>query len=258
MRKLALAMALCAMVSTAFAAESPFTGTWKLNPAKSHYTGYTFVYKQMPNGMIHDNDGSIQYDFKVDGTAYPMLGNRTVTWTKTGENSWNRTVKADDQVLAQSTQVLSADGKTMTVRSTITRADGTTFKNDSVLERTAGGPGLDGTWKDVKAKTNSNDIMVYSRPDADSISMSFPQEKISFQGKLDGSPTPVTGPTLPSGFTSSMTMSSAGALEYKQALNDKVIIQGIQKISADGNTLTDTSWDPTLPNEKTIEIYEKQ
>jgi hypothetical protein len=58
MKKLLLVCALTIFaVLPALAADSPWIGNWKLDPAKSHFIGDTFTYSKAANGMMHFSDG---------------------------------------------------------------------------------------------------------------------------------------------------------------------------------------------------------
>jgi hypothetical protein len=47
-------------------------------------------------------------------------------------------------------------------------------------------------------------------------------------------------------------------LTYSSLLDGKETGKGEMTVSEDGKTLTDTQWDVTKPNEKTIDVYERQ
>jgi hypothetical protein len=59
MRKLLLTAAVLALSALSVrAADSPWAGNWKLDPAKSKFTGETFTWSKTANGMYHYSDGS--------------------------------------------------------------------------------------------------------------------------------------------------------------------------------------------------------
>jgi hypothetical protein len=37
-------------------AQSPFVGTWKLNPSKSHFSGTTVTYEALPSGAMRSTE----------------------------------------------------------------------------------------------------------------------------------------------------------------------------------------------------------
>jgi hypothetical protein len=102
----------------ALAADSPFTGTWKLDPSKSHLTGDTFTYSKAPNGMMHYDDGANSSDFGIDSKEYPLPNAHTTTWTANSNHSWTSVNKFNGTVIGTAHRELSADGKTYTVHLT--------------------------------------------------------------------------------------------------------------------------------------------
>src|SRR5215475_15719379 len=99
----------------AFAADSPWNGTWKLDTAKSQLTGQTITYSERPGGMLHYEDGSTaSFDFGLDGKEYKTWGNRSTVWTAAGRNSWDTIARIDGKVYAKGRFALSDDGRTLT------------------------------------------------------------------------------------------------------------------------------------------------
>ena len=72
MKALMLLSSLAALASgSARAADSPWVGTWRLDAARSHFTGDTFSYSKAANGMLRYSDGSAAgYEFAIDGKPY--------------------------------------------------------------------------------------------------------------------------------------------------------------------------------------------
>jgi hypothetical protein len=240
MKKLLLVCTLTVFaVLPAVAADNPFTGTWKLDLSKSHFTGDTFTYTKTANGMMHYSDGStFNFDFGIDGKPYPTMNGRTTTWTADGDHAWTSVTNYNGTVLATNHRELSADGKTLTIISTGTRPDGTAFKDESVYTRVTGTSGLVGKWRDTKYNQNEADTIIISFPAPDTIQWDTPAYKETFSGKMDGSDLPVTGPNDPKGLTVSIKMVEH-KLTYTVKNNGKPINYGTDTVSADGKTLTD-------------------
>ena len=203
MKKLLLA---CALFATSFlsalAADNPWIGTWKLDLAKSQFTGETFSYSKSANGLMHYSDGStISFDFGIDGKEYKSAFNRTTTWSAAGDNAWDSVTKADGNVLANFHRVLSADGKTLTITATGTRPDGTAFNDVTVYKRVTGTKGLVGKWRSTKVEISAPGTVVMSIPSSGVWRLEFPGYKNTVEGKADGTDLPVIGPTAPPGWT---------------------------------------------------------
>ncbi|HXS11912.1 MAG TPA: hypothetical protein VN734_04365 [Acidobacteriaceae bacterium] len=249
----------CAVVALAaapcFAAGSSWDGTWKLNVAKSKFTGDTFTIEAKGN-MMHFSNGVVAFDFACDGKAYPVIADRTSTCSGSPAAGYDFESKAGDKVLAKSHRTFSADGKTMTIHGTQMRADGTSPEFTDVYKRQSGTSGLEGKWMNVKSQGASDTMVIQTK--GDWIKLDFPEFKVTVEGKMDGSQLPVTGTNIPPGVTQSFKTDGANKLHYTEMYNGKVLDEGTQTLSADGKTLVDESWAPGKMNEKTTAVYERQ
>ena len=249
---------LAANASAALAADSPFAGTWKLNVEKSKLAGETYTYTATATGFQYSNGSTVKFDFATDGKDYPAFPGQTVSWTKSGDNTWDSVYKDDHgTVLSKVHRVLSADGKTMTVTSTDYRADGTTSQGTVVRARVSGGPGLAGTWKEVKV-TTSADTEIISVPSAGHIKYEFPRDKQFAEGPVDGTPSRFQGQSVAEGATVAFKQKASNELEWSYAVKGKVLQQGVDTVSSDGRTLTSVNWVPGKEAEKLTQVYDKQ
>ena len=198
MHRLLLILALVAgFAIPSLAAENPWVGTWKLDISKSKFTGDTFTYSKLPNGMMHYSDGAeVSWDFGIDGKPYKAFGDSTVTWTKSGEAAWDNVVHQSGKELARSHKTLSPDGKTLTSVNTEIRPDGTTSKTTVVCTRVSGGGGLEGKWRNTKMTISAPDVYVASVHAEGTMKWESPAYHSSFEGKTDGSDIAYTGPTV--------------------------------------------------------------
>ncbi len=247
-------------VGAAYAANSPWNGTWKLDPQKSHFTGQTFTLSERPGGMLHFEDGSsVSSDFRLDGKEYPTLPNRTVSWTPAGKNTWDRVGRVDGKEIYKARVVLSEDGKTLTMSFTGTRPDGNAFHEEDVFSRVSGTDGLVGTWRTAKVTGPSGpQTFVFSSPAAGVMHVEIPDMKISVEGRTDGTDYALAGPSMPPGATISLKRLNATKMKYVMKIDGKVDNQGVQSIAADGRSFTDTNWNAGRENEKTTAVYVKQ
>src|SRR5580658_1225498 len=157
---------LAASAGAASGADSPFAGTWKLNVEKSTLAGQTLSYTATATGFQFSYGSTVKFDFAIDGKDYLVIPGRTVSWTKSGDNSWDSIYKdGKGTVVSKVHRVLSADGKTMTVVSTAYHADGARAGESDVRARVSGGAGVAGKWKEVKISRES-DTMIIAVPAA--------------------------------------------------------------------------------------------
>jgi hypothetical protein len=261
MKYIALALTgvlLAASAGAASAADSPFAGTWKLNVEKSSLAGQTLAYTATATGFQFSNGSTVKFDFALDGKEYPVIPGRTVSWTKSGDSTWDSVYRdGKGTVVSKVHRVLSADGKTMTVVSTDYHADGTTAEETDVRARVSGGPGLAGTWKEVKV-SRATETMIISVPSAGHVRYEFPSQKEITEGPVDGTPLHVQGPTEPEGATIAYIQSTPTELTWSYAVKGTVLWKGTDTVSSDGKLLTSVSWAPGKESEKTTEVYNKQ
>lgn len=247
--------ALALVAAPCFAAGSSWDGTWKMNVAKSKFSGDTFTIEAKGN-MMQFSDGVVSYDFACDGKAYPVIADRTVTCMGSQAAGYDYVMKAGDNVLTKSHRTFSADGKTMTVNGTSMRPDGTKPEFTDVYKRQSGTNGLVGKWMNVKSQESADTMVIQTK--GDWIKVSSPEFKNSVEGKMDGSALPMTGANIPPGVTQSIKAEGANKLHYTVQYNGKVLEEGTQTLSADGKTLVDEEWAPGKMNEKATAVYERQ
>jgi hypothetical protein len=256
---LASFLGLATSPRTAAAAENPWVGTWKLDLAKSNFTGDTFTYAK--NGdLYHFSDGSTtNYDFGIDGKAYSSYADRMTTWNSVNDHAWDAVTKTKDgQVLYKVHRELSSGGKTLTLTATGTKPDGSTFNETSVYTRIAGTDGLVGKWRSVKSNSGSPEKFVISSPTPGVLHWEIPDYKQSVEGKPDGSDLPMGGPTVTPGTTISIKSESPTKMSYIIKVNGKAEDYGVTTLAADGRSYTDVSWSPGKENEKSTGVYIRQ
>jgi hypothetical protein len=261
MKTTLIVCSLLALPGTLYAADSPWNGTWKLDAAKSHLTGQTFTYSERPGGLLHYEDGSTaSFDFGLDGKEYKTWADHTQTWTAAGTNAWDFVTRAGGKVRAKGHVVLSEDGKTLTMAIAGTRGDGKDFHEDDVYTRVSGTGGLAGSWRAerVTGATELPQTFIISAPADGVLHYEIPDMQATVEGRTDGSDNPLNGPTVPPGATISFKRLAALKIKYTIKLNGKPDSIGVQTIAADGNSFTDTNWNPGRASEKTTAVYVKQ
>jgi hypothetical protein len=160
MKNFSLILASAALVAVLMpqqltAQTDPSIGTWKLNVAKSKYSGapmpksLTTTIEAAGAGLKVASEGvaadgsHIAYGFTsaLDGKESPMTGTGTpngadtISLTKTGPNSLDATLKKGDKVVMKAKSVVSKDGKTRTITGTGTNAAGQPTKTTGVYDK---------------------------------------------------------------------------------------------------------------------------
>ena len=254
----ALTLIAALTLSGAAVAESPFVGSWKMDVAKSTFTGDTMTYTKTATGYHYSNGGVFAYDFADDGKPYTtMVAGRTTQWTKTGDGAWDVVFTADGKVLTKAHRTLSPDGSMLTTTYEEYRPDGTTVHESDVYKRVSGASGIEGKWEDIKVDAAPDTLMISSAAPM-TYKVEYPTQKMEIMAHTDGSPSVVKGPTVPAGATASFMKADDHKWTYINKLGPKVMGEGIMTVSADGSMLTDTSWAEGKEMEKSVEIYSRQ
>ena len=145
------ALVMCLAAAAVCFADDAFTGTWKLNEAKSKMTAgmnknTTVTYEASGDSVKITLDGvgadgkatHDEWTGKYDGKDYPVTGNSmtdTRAYKKVNDHTLEATGKKDGKVVLSAKITVSADGKTRTVVVTQTGADGKKSTGTAVYEK---------------------------------------------------------------------------------------------------------------------------
>jgi|SRR5665213_232838 len=260
MKVLALVPVLILLIETpAIAEDSAWLGTWKLDPSKSHLAGETIAFHRSKNGMFRFTDNStFTEDFYIDGREYRSAFDRTKIWRAVGDRAWDVETKMGGKLFETRHYQLSPDEGALTVTATGTKPDGTEFKNLTELKRITGSKGLVGQWRTTELELSTPYFLVLSSPTTGVLNWNVLADKQTFEGKPDGAPYPVSGPSVPKGLTMSFRYDSATEISYVFRINGKPETYGLQTLAADGRSFSDVYWHPGKKSEKSSEIYVKQ
>lgn len=151
MRLRLLFITLLFCCTSLFAADSPFSGTWKLNLEKSHMTppasksstaqienvGDSFKLRE---DSVDDKDttSTTTFDAKIDGKDYPVTGNPmfdSVSIQRLNDHKIKLTGKKDGKLIARQTVTVSKDGKITTVEETLYMPDGKEQKDTGIYDK---------------------------------------------------------------------------------------------------------------------------
>ena len=131
-------------------ADSPHMGTWKLNEAKSKFTGKarnnTVVYAAEGDQIkitvdgVDENGSPVHNEWtgKFDGKDYPVTGDSTAdsrAYTQVNSRTLTFKNKKNGKVTLTGRVVISTNGKSRTVTTTTTNAQGKTVSNTAVYDK---------------------------------------------------------------------------------------------------------------------------
>jgi hypothetical protein len=238
-------------------AQSPFAGTWKINPELSQLAGDTLSFGPAAEDSIEYIAGGIKYSFRADGKNYRMPSGDIAIWRESGPDGWSTEYrKTDGKLLSSDTWKVSEDGKTLTVTSTGVKANGDLYTDTETYERTKGTSGLLGSWKGTKATLSSPSLFVIQEAGLDNLILRIPAMKAMAKANFGGREVPVEGPDVPTGLRLSLTRKGPYTFHLVQKLNGTVIHTADYTISNEGKTMTEVGGAPGDP--PTSVVWEKQ
>ena len=117
-------LVVASLVAIVAAADAPYFGTWKLNPAKSDFGPFTMTFSHTGDEWHRKQSDGKSYTFKMDGKPYAAEAGDTEAWKQLGPKTWEVTDGLNGKVVASDTYSLSPDGRTLTVTSKPTDPNG--------------------------------------------------------------------------------------------------------------------------------------
>jgi hypothetical protein len=257
LRSSLLLLALVGVAATTLvAADPPYVGLWKLNPAKSDFGQTTVTYEDVAGGQMKVTADGQSYTFKADGKEYPTPWGSSTAWKVVDPTTWDVTYRVNEKVVGTATLKLGADGKTLAVDSKNIKATGETSSDSAVYERQSGSSGLAGKWKTKNVKVGSPGTMSIAPNGPDGVTLTFVEEKGTCAAKFDGKDHPATGPIWPAGWTCAVSKGGTTALDVAWKKDGKLMFKDTFTPSADGKVLTDAS--QATASEKVLAVYERQ
>jgi len=149
-KRIVLSVSLCFVAAAVCFAADAFTGTWKLNEAKSKLAGGPkndlVVYEPAGDNVKISVDGTgsdgkpthNEWTGVFDGKDYPVTGDSSAdarVYSKIDDHILAFTNKKDGKVTISGRIVVSADGKSRTVTVSGTDAKGKKFTSTSVYDK---------------------------------------------------------------------------------------------------------------------------
>ena len=223
-------------------AQSPFDGTWKVEPDKTKHSKKADVLL-VENGMYECKTCAPPVKVKADGQFQPVSGNPYLDMMKV-EVLDDRHVNSESQKAGKQVSVVkrtvSDDGKTLTEEWTYyANPEGGPVSGTDVLTRVgkapAAGNAVSGSWREEKGDVATGDALLFTyKSGGDSLSMTTPTGQ-SFEAKLDGKDYPMVGDP---GVTTVSLKRIVNDIEETDKRDGKVIYVSKMSVSPDGKTMT--------------------
>lgn len=239
-RCLLLLLVGCLFTAGLWAADDPFVGEWKLNPAKSRFPDEMKVQSAGANKYVFDFVGGSPETIVVDGTDQPGIFDTTLSVTVLGPDSWKVVRKKDGRILLTANWELSQDGNTLKDDFTEMGTNGSSSNVKYVYKRTAGKAGFAGTWESISEQVNFVLVRKVQLYEGDGLSFINPAEEVTKSLKFDGKDYPKQGPNVTTGSVSSGRRVNERTLEITDKINGKTTATEQIELSPDLKTLTMT------------------
>jgi len=223
-------------VGTAWPAENPFIGEWKLNPSMTRMPDEMKVESKGNNTYSFDFGGGVGETIVVNGTDQPGRGGTTLSVKADAPDTWIVERKKDGRLLLRATWKLSQDGATLTDLYRQFEPDGSTISMDYVYQRSGGGSGFAADWQSIKETMNSPFVLEVKEYEGDGLSFINSMEHETKNVKLDGKDHPIEGTAR----SSSVRRVDEHTLEMTEKRSGKVIDTREIKLSPDAKRLTMT------------------
>ncbi len=237
------------VASAMAAADPPYVGKWKFNPAKSTLTGDSVTIENVADGMMQFSSQGFVYKFKLDGQEYPTPDGGTTAWTVTSADVWDVTNRMNGKVagtfhLARKGDMLSVSGKAI-------KADGGTAEFTASYKRTSGEAGLVGKWVSTEVKPPIT-VLDITASGAEGVVIKDDTGAI-LSGQFDGNDNPTQGRMAGSKYTAAFKKTGANSFEVTTKLDGKPMYVDVYSLSSDGKTLT-VSGTPSNAKQETYKI----
>jgi len=239
MRRLVFVACLLSLSVLAIA-QSPFDGTWKMDPSTIQYPKKPDVYL-LQNGMYDCKTCVPPIHVKADGTDQKLSGDPyadTLSVKVIDDRNIETTAKKDGKVVGTTKRSVSSDGNTLTVDWAYSGnpSGGTqtgNYTNKRVDKGPAGAHLISGSWRTEKEQDSEAVLTWTNKTNGNELTMTSPTGQ-SYTAKLDGTEAPMKGD--PGVTTVQVKQLGKDTLEQINLRDGKVIGIGKMIVSADGKT----------------------
>jgi hypothetical protein len=221
----------------ATAAGDPFVGDWKLNAAKSRFSGFEEKIEDLGGYKYRFTVGDRVETIVLDGEDHPTGDGTTWALRKIGPNQWKSIDKINGQIIAISTWTISNDGRIFTSVTEGVKNDGSTYKSEFTARRLAGTSGLIGTWGNPEFKRHVPVNWQIQPYQGDGLSLISRDDGARVDLKLDGKQYPLRGPSVAPGSSVSGTRPAQRTIELFDRVNGRLINAQRLQVSEDGKVL---------------------
>jgi hypothetical protein len=245
---------LLAGVANSPAAEPSFSGSWKLNMAKSQLTGQTFTLEKTPSGKFHFDSEGFAYDFDLTGKEFPTPDGGTTSWQAPDAATWEGVVRMNGKAVVSYRLVLKGDTLMSVMK--VAKPDGGVVEETGTNARVSGGPGFLGKWKSTELKGAPVSLEIVTDA-SNHITVKYPEFQQSCAASFDGKDYVLMSAGAASKQTLAFEKAGANSFRMTTKLSGKPFYIDVLTLSADGKTLTDNGNSVSV-SEPVKAVYDRQ
>jgi hypothetical protein len=251
-------VALFALTTPAHA-QSPFDGTWRLNPASAKFTPKPFT-TYTSQGWFHCVSCEPPYDVAADGQDHAVSGHAydTVSVTLVDAHTIKFVYKKDGKTTGDELDSVSADGKVMTSVTSNYPMNGQVTHSTAKLKRIGvvrpGVHATSGNWQILNFTDTENDLLFTFKSSGDEFTMTDPTGD-NYTAKFDGSDYPYKGAYGANAV--SLKKIDAHTIEETDKRDGTVINVAKMAVSPNGKSMTIVSHDPRNDTTSTFTAAKK-
>jgi hypothetical protein len=240
-------------------AQSPFDGTWRVNPASVKFPEKPFT-EYTSQGWFHCVSCEPPYDIAADGQDHPVSGHPydAVNMTIVDPKVVKIVYKKDGKVTGDELDTISADGKIMTSVTSNYPANGqvthATQNFKRIGELRPGVHATSGNWVAVSLADSENDLLFTFKMNGDELTMTDPTGD-AYTAKFDGADYPYKGSYGVNGV--SLKKIDAHTIEETDKRDGTVISVTKMTVSPNGKSMNLVNHDPRNDTTTTFSATKK-
>jgi hypothetical protein len=227
-------------------AQSPFDGTWRLDPASAKFTPKPFT-EYTSQGWFHCVSCEPPYDVAADGQDHAVSGHPydTVAVTIVDDHTLKAIYKKDGKITGDELDAVSDDGRIMTSVTSNYPANGQVTHSTAKLKRMGvlrpGVHATSGNWVVLNFTDTENDLLFTFKSNGDELTMTDPTGD-NYTAKFDGSDYPYKGAYGVNAV--SLKKIDAHTIEETDKRDGTVISVTKMTVSTNGKSMTIVAHDP--------------
>jgi hypothetical protein len=257
-RTFRLLVVACLATSSAWAANDPFVGKWKVDPSKSKLNDEMKVEVAGANKYAITFAPGFVDIVAADGSDQPALSGTTLSIKVKSPHNWVVVRKMKNRTLLTAYWTLSEDAKTLNDAYTEYGPDGSPSSIPYVYERTAGSSGFPGTWDSDSEKVKAGIELEIQSYEGDGLSFKRSDGEVAKRVKFDGNDYPDLGPNGDTGSAYSGRRVNERSLEITEKSKGKITGTRQIELSPDLKTLTVTVRLAGQNRPKSFLVYDRE